>query len=140
MSTKTNPKPPRLSADRACRFLEKAVLSGNLPAELSQQCTALVDEIDSGKTGSIGARVQALVDGAWVTAARAAVASKKSAKASLAALHDVAALEQALGLAPEPEAEPETEPVSAPVEEPVTEPAADTGYGYASDDGFGGAA
>lgn len=136
MTTKTVSKPIRLSADRACRFLERAVLTGNLPTELAAQCSELVNEIDAGKTGGIGQRVQALVDTAWVTAARSAVSSPKSAKAALAALHDVAALEQALGLAPVTEDEPVTEP--AP--EPADEPAADTSYGYAADDGFGGAA
>lgn len=125
MTTKTVSKPPRLSADRAARFLDRAVLTGNLPAELSQQCGQLVAEIDAGQTSGITARVQALVDGAWVTAARAAVMSKKSAKSALAALRDVAQLEQALGLAPEPEAEPANEPVSEPV--------ADTSFGYSRD-------
>lgn len=134
MTSKTVSK--RLSADRAARFLDRAVLTGNLPAELSQQCSQLVEEIDAGQTSGITARVQALVDGAWVQAARAAVTSKKSAKAALAALHDVAQLEQSLGLSPVDESEPATESEA----EPVTEPAADTGYGYASDDGFGGAA
>lgn len=136
MTTKTNNKPPRLSADRAARFLDRAVLSGNLPAELAQQCSQLVAEIDGGRTGSITARVQALVDGAWVTAARSAVASKKSAKAALAALHDVAALEESLGLSPVDESEPATESEA----EPVSEPVADTSFGYAADDGYGGAA
>ncbi|ULP45880.1 hypothetical protein [Mycolicibacter virginiensis] len=136
MTTKTVSKPIRLSADRAARFLERAVRDGNLPVPLAEQCQQLVNEIDAGQTGSIGQRVQALVDGAWVTAARAAVASTKSAKAALVALHDVAQLEQSLGLAPAAESEPVTEP--AP--EPADEPAADTSYGYAADDGFGGAA
>jgi len=132
MTTKTTSKPIRLSADRAARFLERAVRDGNLPAPLAEQCRQLVNEIDAGKTSSIGQRVQALVDGAWVTAARAAVASTKSAKVALAALHDVAALEESLGLAPVTEAEP------AP--EPAPETVSETGYGYASDSTYGGAA
>ncbi|WP_133164942.1 hypothetical protein [Mycolicibacter virginiensis] len=132
MTTKATSKPPRLSADRACRFLEKAVLSGNLPADLAQQCTELVAEIDGGKTGSIGARVQALVDGAWVTAARAAVTSKKSAKAALAALQDVAALEQSLGLAPAAENDVVDEPAPEPVSEPVADTFSTSSYGGAA--------
>ncbi|ULP48062.1 hypothetical protein [Mycolicibacter virginiensis] len=134
MTSKTVSK--RLSADRAARFLDRAVLSGNLPAELAQQCSQLVAEIDGGRTGSITARVQALVDGAWVTAARSAVVSTKSAKAALAALHDVAALEQSLGLAPEPA----EEPVEEPAPEPAPKPVADTDFGFDSESGYGGAA
>ncbi|PQM53756.1 hypothetical protein C5U48_02820 [Mycolicibacter virginiensis] len=108
------------------------MLSGNLPADLAQQCTELVAEIDGGKTGSIGARVQALVDGAWVTAARAAVTSKKSAKAALAALQDVAALEQSLGLAPAAENDVVDEPAPEPVSEPVADTFSTSSYGGAA--------
>lgn len=123
-----------LNKQFVARVLDRTALTCG-QHELASACEELVAAIDRGAS-SIPAKTEALVNAAWASTARGVAAAEKPAdlKRAITALKSVAALEQTLGLAPQPATKAE------PVDEPVTEPAADTGYGYTSDDGFGGAA
>ncbi len=124
---------PKLSPDRAARFIDRALALGGLDRLTAGEASDLLADIDSGATvRGLAGEIQALIDAGSRRAvlARARAQSGREKRRAEGAMDAVAAFAISLGLDdaaeaapavdPEPEIVPETVPdlVSAP--EPVS--------------------
>lgn len=128
----TSTRTPRISADRAARFIERSIASRALDAATAADAAALLDAIDGGTVRGLSGAVEALLDVGFrrgALAVASADGNRKRERTAVAGIRAVAALAGALGLgvtddaANEPAAEVDlaVETVSeiVPAEEPI---------------------
>lgn len=135
MSTTTR---TRLSADRAARFLERAISARSLDAATQADAQTLLESIDAGTVRGLNGAVEALIAAGFQRGALAVAAadSPRETRRGVGAIRAVASLAGALGVgvAAEPDVEPDPAPEVEPdpVADPVpAEPVTSTAWGVA---------
>ncbi|MGB5113519.1 MAG: hypothetical protein WBO08_18635 [Mycobacterium sp.] len=126
-STRTA-RTPKLSPDRAARFIDRALALGGLDRLTAGEASDLLADIDSGVTvRGLAGEIQALIDAGSRRAvmARARARTGRERRHAEAAMNAVAAFAVSLGLgdadepAPAPEIVPETVPDLVSDPEPI---------------------
>lgn len=121
----TTTRTPRLSADRAARFLERAIAARTLDPATAADAQTLLDGIDSGTVRGLNSAVETLIGAGFQRGALAVAAAStpRDTRAAVAAIRAVAALAGALGVGVADEPDVMADPVPVPDPAPETVPA-----------------
>lgn len=126
--TTTRTRGPKLSPDRAARFIDRAIALGGLDRLTAGEAADLLADLDSDVTvRGLTGEIRGLIDNGARRAvlARARAQSGRERRRAEAAMDAVAAFAVSIGMddAGEPAGEPAPQADPASVTEPVAEPA-----------------